>query len=448
MSNLKFKIYTLGCKVNQYDSLDLSRKLIFAGFKLVNKNADIAVINTCCVTQIAIHKSKRMINKARSENKKAKTAVMGCWPKVYYDEVKKLGVDMVWGVGDFDGLIKRIKLLFKFHGILSPRKRRDSRMTEIKKELSSEASELSSLRSRYFIKIQDGCEQFCSYCIIPYTRGKLYSRPMPEVINEVKQAVKAGYREVVLCGIHLGLYGEDGLRRPRREEGILVDLLKILIAIKDLGRVRLSSIEVTEVSDELIKLIAKSNKICKHLPIPLQSGSDKILKLMNRPYKVKYFKNKIRKIRKLIPDIAITTDVMVGFPSETKKDFLQTYNFIKEMQFSRLHVFPFSVHEKTLAAKMPNKVTRQEIEQRAKKLRDLGKRLEAEYKKKFAGQELEVVVEKDIRCPGGHRMSRYIGKTEYYFDVEFSKKDIIFAKSEVKAISAKELMGALVKVKV
>ena len=407
MPELTYKIYTLGCKVNQYDSFDLSRKLDSVGFKLKDKNADIAITNTCCVTQSAIHKSKRMINKAKKENPQAKIVVIGCWPQVYKKEVKNVGADIIWGVGEHHKLIKKI--------------------TNYKLQISNKSQIPNPKflnKSRYFIKIQDGCEQYCTYCIIPYTRGKLKSRPAKEVLTEVKQAIDVGYKEIVLCGIHLGLYGKGANTN-------LEQLLKKLIEVRGLGRIRLSSIEVTEVTDGLIKLITKSDKICQHLPIPLQSGLNKVLKLMHRPYTIKYFKNKIKKIRKYIPDVAITTDVIVGFPGESKKDFQDTFNLAKEMQFSRLHVFPFSEHKKTLATKLPGKVKKQEIEQRAKKLRDLGEKLAEEYQKKFRGRVLDVVVESKTG-------DKYKGKTEYYFDVEFSPKKIIFGQP---------LIGGIIKIK-
>ncbi|MCK4554800.1 radical SAM protein, partial [Candidatus Parcubacteria bacterium] len=238
-----------------------------------------------------------------------------------------------------------------------------------------------------------------------------------------------------------------GQASPRTGEGRLAGLIKKLIKIKDLGRIRLSSIEVTEVSDELIKLMAVTNlpslklrqasKICRHLHIPLQSGCNKILKLMNRPYDVKYYKNKIKKIKKAMPDIAVTTDVIVGFPDETKKNFKETYNFIKEMQFSRLHVFPFSAHEKTQAVKMERKVSEHEIKKRANKLRKLGKKLEMDYRKKFNGKELEVVVESASK-------DKIKGKAEYYFDVEFSVKQITIDLTKISA----NIIGKIVKVKI
>ena len=296
---------------------------------------------------------------------------------------------------------------------------------------------LKSKRSRYFIKIQDGCEQFCTYCIIPYARGRLKSRGKKEIINEIKQAVKIGYREVVLCGIHLGLFGQENTKTQKHKNG-LTNLLKKLITIKNLGRIRLSSIEISEINDNLIKLISDSKKICKHLHVPMQSGSDKILKLMNRPYIKDYFKEKILKIRKLIPDIAITTDIIVGFPGESKKDFADTYNFVKEIRFSRLHVFPFSAHEKTPAAKMPKQVKKEVIEHRADKLRLLGKKQEADYKKKFIGQELKIVVEKNTSINTSIN-PLYVGKTEFYFDVKFNKNQIL-DKKNIK-------IGEIVKIK-
>ncbi len=393
MSRNSYKIYTLGCKVNQYDSNVLARKLNASGFELVERGARIAIINTCAVTRTAIRKGRQIFNRARKENPKAKIILMGCFPKVYRDEAEKLGVDLIWKVGELDELISKLQILIP------------------KQIQNSKFKILNDNKSKYFLKIQDGCEQFCSYCIIPYTRGKLKSRSEKEVIKEFKEIVKAGYKEIVLCGIHLGLYGQEGKR-----EKDLVKLLKKLIKVKGLGRIRLSSIEVNEVSDELIKLIAKEDKICNHLHIPLQSGSDKILKLMNRPYNKKIYKEKIRKIRKLIPNIAITTDVIVGFPGETEKDFKETYDFTKEINFSRLHIFPFSVHEKTPAAKMKDQIDRGVSLKRAEKLRNLGKKLENDFEKKFRSEEVEVLVEqvKNGKC---------YGKAGEYIEVEFRNKN-------------------------
>ncbi|MDP2737037.1 MAG: MiaB/RimO family radical SAM methylthiotransferase [bacterium] len=416
---VKIKIYTLGCKVNQYDSGKLASKLAQAGFMLVDKNVDIAIINSCAVTKTAMVKSGRMIKLAKKENPKAKIVLAGCWPRAEEIKKKMASVDLILEETDI------IKFLAKF------------KIKKNKKNILADQAE----HSRYFIKIQDGCEQYCTYCIIPYTRGKLKSRAESEVIEEIKQAVVAGYSEIVLSGIHLGLYGKDNnlsLRgAPATRQSLvnvrvreiaalpsvarndsLVDLLKRLISIDGLGRIRLSSIEITEVSDELIALMVQSDKICKHLHIPLQAGSDKILKLMNRPYDIKYFSDRIKTIRRAVPEMAISTDVIVGFPGETEKDFSDTVKFIKQIKFSRLHAFPYSAHAKTPASKFSGQVDEKIKTRRAKILRRLGFKLIEDYKKKFKGRELEVVVEQI-------KQGKIIGKTEYYFEAEAFKNKII-----------------------
>jgi len=395
-----YKIYTLGCKVNQYDSGKLAAALERAGLTVARRDADITIINSCAVTQTAINKSVRIVKLAKKENPKAEIRVIGCWARLKGEKIKKIIEEPVQA-----GLA----------------------MTE---------------RSRYFIKIQDGCEQYCSYCIIPYVRGKLKSRPEAEVIEEVKQAVAAGFGEIVLSGIHLGLYGHsvmpDSIRHPERlatkknldsppacasaegrgnDKTSLVILLKKLIKIKNLGRIRLSSIEITEVTDKLVNLLVKPNKICRHLHIPLQSGSDKILKLMNRPYSIKNYESRIKNIREIIPDIAITTDVITGFPGEGEKEFKETENFIKQIKFSRLHIFPFSPHAKLPAAKLPGRVGENQRLKRARVLRKLGIKLMADYKNKFRGKILEIAVEQI-------KPNKIVGKTEYYFDLEVDRRKL------------------------
>ena len=398
---IRYKIYTLGCKVNQYDSGDIERRLVMAGFVPAAKNADVAVINTCAVTKTAISKCKRTVNKARRENPGAKIVIAGCWPRVYRNETESSGADLVVRGGKKQtALIDTLKTKLGIAG-----KKHDSRNSYSRHSHAFADSHYT--KSRYFLKIQDGCEQFCSYCIIPYARGKPSSRPEKEVLEEVRGVIRAGYREIVLCGIHLGAYGHE-----RGDGADLTGLLAKITRIRGLGRVRLSSIEVTEVTDKLMALMAKDRKMCRHLHVPLQSGSGKILKLMNRPYAAGYFADRVKKIRAAMPDIAITTDIIVGFPGETESDFMATYDLAKKLEFSRLHVFPFSPHEKAPAAKLPGRVGEEEVKARTEKLKKLGAKLAARYKKKFAGKKLEVVVEK---IEG----DKYTGKTEYYFDVVF-----------------------------
>jgi len=441
MARIKYKIYSLGCKVNQYDGDKMGGLLKSAGFILTKDDADLAIVNSCAVTASAMAKSRAMIKKARQENPRAKIILAGCWPRA--ERMKKDNfVDLIW-TGKEDNFLKKLKEEFR---IDKPR---------LKNNLAFSIHHLAlgNDRSRYFLKIQDGCEQFCSYCIIPYTRGKLQSRPMAEVVAEAEAAVKAGWQEIVLNGIHLGLYGIEHVKIPSREgcprraDGVglfptLLILLKKLVKIEGLKRIRLSSIEVTEVGDELIKFIAEEKKMCRHLHIPLQSGSDKILSLMKRPYDLKFFADKIKKLRKKMPDIAISTDVIVGFPGETDKDFIAVKNFIKKIKFSRLHVFSFSAHERTAAFKLPNRVKPEIIKQRSEILRKLSDELASAYEKKFAGKILEVVVEQNRSSRTGKLKGEKIkGKTQYYFDIYFDKKDII------SKLVEENLIGQAVKVK-
>ncbi len=265
---IKFKIYTLGCKVNQYDSGKLSAYLQNNGMQLTKNNADVVIINTCTVTKIAIAKNKRMVNKARQENPRAKIIVMGCWPATDKIDQTELKVDVIVNGRNNASVLKEIKKLFGNDQI---------KLIDRKNYLAAND------KARYFITIQDGCEQFCSYCIIPFARGPIKSRPANEVVTEIKNAIAVGYHELVLSGIHLGQYGKD------LPDINLVKLLKQLLKLKGLGRIRLSSIEINEVSDDLIKLMSADNKVCPHLHIPLQAGCDKILQLMNRPYDLKIF---------------------------------------------------------------------------------------------------------------------------------------------------------------
>lgn len=394
MRNLSYKIITLGCKVNQYDSGALSSELLKIGFRKSDTNVNLLVVNTCAVTKVAIRKAEKIISKEKLKNPDAKIYIIGCWPKVYKEDIREDNYDLVCGVNEVEQILNKTKELFL-----------------IKKQRANRIVLSDTQRARYTIKVQDGCEQFCSYCIIPYTRGKLKSRKKKEILDEVKKALEKKYHEIVISGIHLGLYGID-----LNDNYYLVDLLRDVVKIPGEFRIRISSIEVSEVGDDLIGLIAKSDKICKHLHIPLQSGSDNILKSMNRPYNLKSYKTRLDKIKKYIPDIAITTDVIVGFPGERDTDFLNTVDFVKKVPFSKLHVFPFSAHEKTPAAKMEGVVSSDNTKKRAKKLRSLGDSLSKDFETKFYNKKIDVVVERV-------ETNFYVGKSEYYFDTKVVSED-------------------------
>jgi threonylcarbamoyladenosine tRNA methylthiotransferase MtaB len=400
----KIAIGTLGCKVNQYDSQALGDLLEEEGYDLVpfSARADIYIINSCAVTGSAINKSRKKINRAKKTNPKAKIILSGCWPQTGAKEFPDISV--VHGTKDRKKILQIIDdYIEPVEEISSYDKCEKFEEMKIKKFLN---------RSRAVVKIQDGCQQFCSYCIIPYARGPLRSRDYKEVIKQINELVNIGYKEVVLTGIHLGLYGVDLGKNIN-----LTILLKELVKINGLERIRLSSIEINEVIPELIKLIKKEKKICNHLHIPLQNGSDKILSLMNRPYNKKQFLKQIKEIRKNIPEISITTDVIVGFPGETESDFIETYKMCEQINFSKMHVFSFSGRKGTPAYEMLGQIDKDTVARRSKKLRELSEIQEENYAKKFIGKDLEVLPQG--RVGGG----KYIlGLTDNYLTVKFKGK--------------------------
>ncbi|MDD4411844.1 MAG: MiaB/RimO family radical SAM methylthiotransferase, partial [Bacilli bacterium] len=359
-------------------------------------NPDLVIINTCAVTKKAITKDRQVYHKLKNLYPQARFLIMGCWPQISADLETERPDLILWGVGDNPGLLKKLALIFPSLNDLP---------------VSESGLLVPSDRSRYFLKVGDGCNQFCTYCVIPYARGRIKSRPTEDLIAEAKAATEAGYGEIVLSGIHLGRYGED-----LKGDNSLVNLLKKLLAIKDLGRLRLSSIEINEVDETLIALMKAQPQICRHLHISLQSGGDKILKAMNRPYDTDYFRQRVKLLREAMPDIAISTDIIVGFPGESEEDFNDTLGFAREMRFSKIHVFPFSAHEQTVAFNFSDKVSVIDKKNRAAKLRQLSDELAANYyqelTKKLQGQEILVVVEQG---PNG-----LVGKTEFHFDIPVS----------------------------
>jgi threonylcarbamoyladenosine tRNA methylthiotransferase MtaB len=402
MNKVKYKIYSLGCKVNQYDAGKIGGDLALLGFKEVDGAADLALVFSCAVTASAITKSRQMINKAKKENPKARIILSGCWPRTAkIDNGQVKNVDFVLPKAG----LKEILLACSYSGDESA--------------CGLSISQNQGRGGRYFLKIQDGCQQFCAYCVIPYARGPLQSRISDEVISEAKMVIASGFKEIVLSGIHLGLYGINNVEKAKEEKGMaLYKIIEQLSRIDGLERIRLSSIEVTEINDKIIGLLKKNKKLCSHLHIPLQSGCDKILKLMRRPYTTKFFLDKIKKIRQAVPDIAITTDVIVGFPGETTTDFKKAVAFIKKVGFSRLHVFPFSAHDLAPASKMPNQVSDSVKKERVLLLRELSDELYKNFSAKFSGHRLSVVVE-------GTRNGLMLGKTEHFLEAAIKRGDIV-----------------------
>ena len=378
---MKVGIYSLGCKVNIYESEYVEGLLKDNGFEIVSfdDEADIYIINTCSVTNEADKKSRKIISRARRENKDAIIVVMGCYSQIKSDNID---ADIVIGNKDKSKIVELINEVIK-------NKKQIKDIYDIRSIDEFESMEISNFdnHTRAFVKIQDGCNAFCSYCIIPYTRGKVRSKNKDDVIREVTNLVNNGYKEIVLTGIHTGKYGMD------LDNTTLYDLLKDLIAIKGLYRLRLSSIEINELTDDILELVSNSNVIASHFHIPLQSGSDKILKAMNRRYNVKYFIDRVNKIRSIRDDISITTDLIVGFPGESDKDFRDTIDTLNKIKFTKIHTFPYSKRDNTRASLMDNQIDGNTKKRRVSEVLELSNKYEYEYYNSYINQELDGVSE-------------------------------------------------------
>ena len=379
---MKVGIYTLGCKVNTYDSEYITDLLRKNNYEISNFDdiCDIYIINTCTVTNTSDIKSRKIIRQARRRNKDALIIALGCFtqanPKLEMEEV-----DILLGNKDKSRVLDYINDYFK-------EKKKINNVYDYDK-LSNNFEDMYienfESRTRAFVKIQDGCENFCSYCIIPFVRGKCRSKDFDKVISEVTSLVNNGFYEVVLTGIHTGNYGVDINTN-------LCNLLKEMVKIKGLKRIRISSIEITELNDGILELIKNNDIIVNHLHIPIQAASDKVLKIMNRKYDLSYFKDKIKYIKEIKKDVSITTDIIVGHPGEDDDTFKRSIDDIKEIGFSKLHVFPYSKRDGTKAAEM-EQVDEKVKKERAKVLLQLSRQLEIDYMNQFLNKEVEVLIE-------------------------------------------------------
>lgn len=382
---MKVAIYTLGCKVNLYESEVIMNSFKKSGYEIVDfeDNADIVIINTCTVTNTSDKKSRNIIRQAVKKHENAVIVVMGCYSQVRSADIKEIdGVDIIIGN------TKKSKVVSLVEEYLKNKKS----ITEIDNIMHTdfEAMELDTFetRTRAFVKIQDGCNNFCSYCIIPYSRGNIRSKEKDDVVSEIKCLVKNGYKEVVLTGIHTGHYGKD------KYDYDFSDLLSELCKIDNLKRIRISSIEITELDSKFIDVLKNNKVIVNHMHIPLQSGCDKTLKEMNRKYDTKYYLDKINLIRSIRPNISITTDLIVGFPNETEEDFNNTLSFLRKVKFSKIHVFPYSRRKGTKADLMDNQIDEQTKHKRVKEVLKLSEELEIEYMNKFINTDVLVLIEK------------------------------------------------------
>ena len=408
---MKFKIYTLGCKVNTYETNVMSDILKNKGYIESIEPVDIAIINTCTVTNTADNKSSKTIKHAIKENPNAIIVVCGCFSQNKKEEVLKIdGVDIVIGNIFKSKIDKYIEEFIN----------NKNQIIDIY-DISNTTFETMKLnnfnRTRAFVKIQDGCNNYCTYCVIPYTRGNLRSKDHNEVIDEIKNLIKNNHKEIVLTGIHTGNYGDTNYG--------FAELLNDLVKIEGLERLRISSIEITELNNKVLDVIEKSNILVDHMHIPLQSGSDTVLKRMNRKYDKEYFINKINDIRKIRSNISITTDVIVGFPGETEVEFKETIDTIKKVNFTKLHVFPYSKRDKTVAATLPNHIDQNTKKDRTKILINLSKELEINYMNKFINKEV-------IFIPEVYKDGFLIGHTGNYLLVKVRGKEIDLNK-DIKA---------------
>jgi|LSQX01.3.fsa_nt_gb threonylcarbamoyladenosine tRNA methylthiotransferase MtaB len=382
----KAAIFTLGCKVNQYESDSIAEQMKVAGYDLVpwNKKADLYIVHTCAVTAQAAAKSRQQINAAHRRNPEAEIIVMGCYAQMESTKLAQFpGVKYVVGTMERQEFLDNL-LLVEGEELDSNLVRPFADNEEFEEMKGFEVANYT----RPMIKIQEGCNNFCSYCIIPYLRGPERSREAANIVAEAQRYAEAGYKELVLTGIHLSAWGQDF-----QEKKNLAYLLKLLIKIPKLERVRLSSVEPTDLDAELIELMASTDKICRHLHIPLQSGCDSVLKNMNRRYDTAYYRQLVKNIRSSIPDIAISTDVIVGFPQESQEDAESTYEFCAEMEFSRMHVFRFSARAGTKAVTLKPQVVKEEKEKRSRQLRQLGNEMALDFAQGFLGRNLSVLLE-------------------------------------------------------
>ncbi|MDQ0161291.1 tRNA (N(6)-L-threonylcarbamoyladenosine(37)-C(2))-methylthiotransferase MtaB [Aeribacillus alveayuensis] len=417
--------HTLGCKVNHYETEAIWQLFKEAGYerKDFDQMADVYVINTCTVTNTGDKKSRQVIRRAIRKNPDGVICVTGCYAQTSPAEIMAIpGVDIVIGTQD------RHKMLDYIEQYKQERQPING-VSNIMKARVFEELDVPTFtdRTRASLKIQEGCNNFCTFCIIPWARGLMRSRDPKEVIKQAQSLVDAGYKEIVLTGIHTGGYGED-----MKDYNFAMLLSDLDEQVKGLKRIRISSIEASQITDEVIEVLNRSDKIVRHLHIPLQSGSNSVLKRMRRKYTMEFFAERLNRLREALPGLAITSDVIVGFPGETEEEFMETFNFVKEHRFSELHVFPYSKRTGTPAARMENQVDEDVKNERVHRLIALSDQLAKEYASQFEGEVLDVIPEE--RYKENPESGLYEGYSDNYLKVVFP--------------ATEEMVGKIVKVKI
>lgn len=391
----------------------MSEKFIEAGYEITEniKEADICVINTCSVTNVSDRKSRQTIRKAKEKNSKTIIVVTGCYAQVSKEQIEQMPeVGLIIGNNEKKDIIEYIEKYIeqnedktlKIDNTSNSKETVQNKIIDVKdafepKEFADFGTITYTEKTRAAIKVQDGCDRFCSYCIIPYARGRVRSRKPESIIKEIEAVTKKGIKEVVITGIHIASYGKDFSKNDNSQEYRLIDLLEEINKIEKIKRIRLGSIEPILITDEFINRLIKLDKICHHFHLSLQSGCDETLKRMNRRYTTQEFKEVVNRLRVAYDDVMLTTDIIVGFPGETEEEFNQTYEFLKEINFYKMHVFPYSIRQGTTAAEMPNQVDGAEKERRSKILIELSNKNQLKYNESYIGRTVQVLIEEESK---------------------------------------------------
>ncbi len=389
--------YTLGCKVNQYETNAMEQQFIKNNYEIVEntQKADIYVINTCTVTNMAERKSRQMLRRVKEINPFAVLVVCGCYAQVAKNELEQIPeIDIILGINEKNEIVQIVE------NYMEKMAEQDKRSQEAEIDDVSKQKEFLDFgdvtyteKNRAVVKVQDGCNMFCSYCIIPYARGRIRSRKIESVVSEIEKIAKEKNKEVVITGIHVASYGKDFDNENTSKKIRLIDLLEAINKIDGIGRIRLSSLEPTIVDEEFATRLSKLDKICDHFHLSLQSGCDETLKRMNRKYTTQIYRDAVATLRKYYPEASFTTDVIVGFPDETDEEFAKTYEFLKEIDFYRLHVFKYSPRRGTVAEKMPNQIDGNKKEERSNKLIELSNSMENKHNQSYIGKTVKVLFE-------------------------------------------------------
>ncbi len=409
--NKTVSFLTLGCKVNQYDSDAMRTIFLQQGYRAVKEEeeADVYVINTCSVTSIGDRKSRQMVRKIRRKHPQAVIAVAGCYAQIAPEIFEAMGdIDVIVGAQNRSKIVEYVEQAQKKEKTINAVKDIMS-VTEFENLYVDAEGET---KTRAFIKVQEGCDNYCTFCIIPFARGKLKSRKQKDAVEEIRRLVAKGYREIVLTGIHLGNYGRD-----LHDGTSLATLVEELLRIPNLLRIRMGSIESVELSDDLINLIKDEPRVCRHLHLPIQSGSDAVLRRMNRHYRLPEYKKLISELREKIPGLALTTDLIVGFPGETEENFMETLETLRELRFSAIHVFPYSQRSGTPAAVFPNQVPGDIKKDRVHRVQELEKEVSKEYRKTFLQKTVHVLIEEE-------KNGYFEGLSDEYIRVSITDKNV------------------------